>query len=106
MQNQPQQSQKQFRPPLVTAVFVACWIAATVYLLNMGRYFPWATAAAFVAIAMGIGQVIHLFDDIAQLRAYWKRRKAYREAGKDYGETSFGDIDDARQAGLVNKGGR
>jgi hypothetical protein len=105
-QQQPNQSQYQFRPPLITAIFIACWAAATVYLLDWGKYFPWATAAAFVTGALGITQIIHFFDDVAQLIAYRRRRKAYKAAGKEYGETSFGDINDARDAGLLGKGRR
>ena len=107
MNPQPSQKQYQFRPPLITGVFIAFWVAATWYLLDLGRLgHPWATAAAFCTGGMGVGQIVHFFDDLSHLIAYRRRRKEYRNAATDYGESSFGDVDDARSAGLINKGGQ
>lgn len=106
MHQQPQGNQYQFRPPLLTFTYVLCWAGVSVYLLHIGRFFPWAIGGAFVTGGLGVAQIVHFFDDVSQLIAYRRRKRAYRNAAKHYGQTSFGDVDDARNAGLIGKGRR
>tara|TARA_R110002073_G_scaffold8027_19_gene44874 strand:+ start:11705 stop:12037 length:333 start_codon:yes stop_codon:yes gene_type:complete len=97
-----------FRHPLLTLIYVGGLIWVTTYLLDRGEQgYPWGTPAAFVTGWMTITQVIRMLDDWAKLRHYRKRREVFKQSAKEHGQSSFGTIDDARQAGLVNhKGGQ
>jgi hypothetical protein len=104
--HQSQQKQQQFRPPLITAIFIACLGYACHLLFGIGRSgYPWATFAGFVALFLCIKQIMRFFDDVAQLLGYRKRMKAYKKAAKEYGQSAFGTINDARAAGLLKKRG-
>lgn len=93
-----------FRPPLLTAIIIGCLVWLTCHCLQLGHMgYPWATGVAFVTGGFCIGQCIRLLDDIAQVRAYKKRMRAFKNAAKDYGQSHFGNLNDARNAGLIDR---
>lgn len=107
MSNNNQSSDDEFRPLPITITFIVIWGALTVYLLDLSRSgYPAALWGALFTGISGFFQVIRFFDDRAKLKAFRKRQAAFRNASKDFGQSSFGSVADARDAGLGNRGGR